>query len=74
VKLAAALGFTTGLELLPVFLETALVSGAMAGIIYGVATKKGLRSMMPFGPFLILAMVVTLTFGQEMLLYYMSLF
>lgn len=74
VKYAMVMGFVLELELVPVALEISLVSGALAGVIYALVSGKGLRSFMPFGPFMSLGLVISLLWGQEILLLYHNLF
>ena len=68
VKFAAAIGFLCGLELSLVVLEVALVSGALVGVAYALTTKKGLRTKIPFAPFLALGLTVSLLYGRDILL------
>jgi leader peptidase (prepilin peptidase)/N-methyltransferase len=70
VKFAAAIGFLCGLELSLVVLEVSLVSGALIGAVYALTTKKGLRTKIPFAPFLSLGLIVSLLYGRDILLIY----
>ncbi|MBN2080087.1 MAG: prepilin peptidase [Spirochaetes bacterium] len=70
VKFAAAIGFLCGLELSLVVLEVSLVSGALIGVSYALTTKKGLRTKIPFAPFLSLGLIISLLYGREILLVY----
>jgi prepilin signal peptidase PulO-like enzyme (type II secretory pathway) len=70
VKLAAAIGLLSGLEQSLVVLEISLVTGAVVGIIYALKTKKGLRTKIPFAPFLAFGFVVSLLYGRDILLVY----
>ncbi len=70
VKLAVALGFLLGTELSLVALETAIITGALTGIVWGVASGRGLRSFIPFGPFLALGALVALFYGWEIITLY----
>lgn len=75
VKFASAIGFLSGLELSLVVLEVALVTGAVIGVAYALKTKKGLRTRIPFAPFLSIGLVVSLLYGRDILLvYYRVLF
>ncbi|HNR90299.1 MAG TPA: prepilin peptidase [Spirochaetota bacterium] len=75
IKLAAAMGLLLGFELTIVMIETALVTGSVAGVIYAYRTKKGLRVRFPFAPFLAAGLVVALLFGRDIvLLYYRIMF
>ena len=70
VKLASAIGLLSGLEQSIVVLEVSLVTGALVGIIYALKTKKGLRTKIPFAPFLAVGLVVSLLYGRDILLVY----
>jgi leader peptidase (prepilin peptidase)/N-methyltransferase len=73
VKLAALIGLATGFPL--VFL--AIIMGAILGGIVAVALmitkKRKRREMIPFGPFLALAAMVTLLWGSNILSWYLGL-
>ena len=70
LQYASVLGFLFGLELSVVLLEVSLISGALSGIIYAISTRKGFRARIPFAPFLVFGMIVTLFYGREILLVY----
>ncbi len=70
VKLASAIGLLSGLEQSIVVLEISLITGAIVGIIYALKTKKGLRTKIPFGPFLAVGLIVSLLYGRDILLVY----
>ncbi|MCU0821870.1 MAG: prepilin peptidase [Spirochaetes bacterium] len=75
VKFAAVIGVLLGLELSVLALETALVTGSIAGIIYAVKTGRGLKSKIPFAPFLTFGLLVSIIYGREIVLvYYRILF
>lgn len=74
LKFASSIGFLLGLEMSVVALEIALVTGSLAGIIYAIIKRKGLRIKMPFAPFLALGMFISLLFGREIILIYYNLF
>jgi len=75
VKLAAAMGLLAGLELSIVILETALITGALTGAAYGIITRKGLKTKIPFAPFLTAGLVAAMLYGREIvLLYYRTMY
>jgi prepilin signal peptidase PulO-like enzyme (type II secretory pathway) len=74
VKMASAIGLVAGLELSIVVLETSLVTGAIAGITYSLVTRKGLRTKIPFAPFLTTGLIVSFLYGREILLVYYRIF
>jgi prepilin signal peptidase PulO-like enzyme (type II secretory pathway) len=67
---ASALGIVFGLELSVVLLELSLVSGAVFGIAYAIASGKGLRIRIPFAPFLTFGLILTVFLGRKLLLVY----
>jgi prepilin signal peptidase PulO-like enzyme (type II secretory pathway) len=73
VKLASAIGLLSGLEQSIVVLEVSLVTGALVGIIYALKTKKGLRTKIPFAPFLAAGLVISLIYGRDILLVYFNI-
>jgi len=75
LKFASAIGLLFGLELSIVVLETALISGAVTGAAYALISKKGLRTKIPFAPFLAAGIVTAFLWGRDIvLLYYRVLF
>jgi len=72
IKFASASGILFGLELSAVVLETALITGAITGIAYALWTKKGLRTKIPFGPFITIGIITAFLFGRKILLLYYS--
>ncbi len=81
VKLAVLMGLLLGLPNVLVALFLAFFFGAIIGIILMVlpaslqgGQKKGLKSEIPFGPFLIIGTFVALFWGQEIISWYLNLF
>lgn len=70
VKYAGAIGLLAGLEYAIIILEVSLLSGALVGVAYALATKKGLRTRIPFAPFLTAGLIVALLWGRDILLVY----
>jgi len=70
VKLYAAAGFLLGVELSVVLLEVSLISGALFGIAYAMARGRNFRLRIPFGPFIAAGIIITLLFGDTILLVY----
>jgi leader peptidase (prepilin peptidase)/N-methyltransferase len=71
VKMMAMVGAFMGWKsvLLTTFLGS--LSGSLIGIVMILFRGKGRRTKIPFGPFLALGAVITLFFGQEILLWYL---
>ena len=68
IKYASAMGFLLGPAMSVVALEAALVTGAVAGIIYARISKKSLKTRIPFGPFLSAGYIVALVWGADLVL------
>ncbi|HHV39448.1 MAG TPA: prepilin peptidase [Tepidimicrobium sp.] len=74
IKLIAVLGFILGWRkaLLNMFLS--FVFGAVISIFLLLFRVRGRRDAIPFGPFICLAFVITLLWGDEILGWYMGIF
>jgi len=72
VKLAILLGFLLGFPNILVGLFLAFFFGAAVGMILMYLKKKGLKSEIPFAPFLILGTFVALFFGQQIIHWYVN--
>jgi leader peptidase (prepilin peptidase)/N-methyltransferase len=74
IKLMLSLGALVGLSLLPLMiLLSALCALAVAVVYLRRPEGQGLRTAIPFGPFLCLGAVLTLLWGEELLLMIMDL-
>ncbi len=73
VKLAFLMGILLGWPKIVLGLFLGFLFGAIIGIILIVLRKKGMRSEIPFGPFLIIGTFLALFFGQAIINWYMSL-
>lgn len=71
IKMMAMLGSLMGWK--SVFLTTFLGSlmGSIIGIFLMLFKGKGRKAKIPFGPFLALGAIITLFFGQEILIWYL---
>ncbi len=72
VKLAILLGLIVGFPIILVALFLAFFFGAIIGIIVILFKKGGLRSQLPFAPFLILGSFIALFWGQKIIDLYMN--
>jgi len=70
VKLAILLGLMLGWPNIIVGLWLSFLLGAVVGVAAMVASKKGMKSEMPFAPFLILGTFLALFWGQQLLQWY----
>lgn len=73
VKLAAAIGLYSGAAQTVVVLETALIAGAIIGVVWAVASGKGRKASIPFAPFLCFGLIVSMLWGNDILLLYYSI-
>ena len=73
VKMAALMGIVTG-YLIPVAILLAVILGGSVAVILLLLKIKKRKEGIPFGPFLSLAIIVTLLFGGNILNWYFGLF
>jgi len=74
VKLALLLGLLLGFPNILVGLFLSFFFGAIIGLILMYFKKKGLKSEVPFAPFLIVGTFVALFFGDAIIQWYIHLF
>lgn len=74
IKLMAMIGAWLGWQPLPIIVLLSALTGALVGGIYIIASGKGARARIPFGPFLALGALSYVFFGREILFWYMGLF
>lgn len=73
VKLAILMGLFLGVRSVLVALFMAFFLGAVISIILMFLKKKGLKSEIPFGPFLIAGTFIALFFGSNIINWYLGL-
>lgn len=73
VKLVLVLGLLVGWPKIIPALFLAFLTGAGVGIVLILLRKKGRKSAVPFGPFLILGSFLALVVGQQLLIWYLTL-
>ena len=73
VKLAALIGLATGFPMVFVAIIMAAILGGIVAVALLIARKRGRREMIPFGPFLAVAAMVTLLWGSNILSWYLGL-
>jgi len=73
VKMGVLAGLLLGFPQILVALFLAFMFGALVGIILLVTKKKNLKSQVPFGPFLITAIFVTIFHGEKILEWYLGI-
>ena len=74
VKLAALIGLVTGLPLVFVALLMGIIVGGVVAVTLLALKVKGRKEAIPFAPFLSLATIATLLWGNEILNWYLDLF
>jgi leader peptidase (prepilin peptidase)/N-methyltransferase len=74
VKLMAVIGAYLGWRQALAVLFLAFVSGGAVAVLLVLSRKKGMKDIIPFGPFLGLAGVVTALFGQSIIHHYLGLY
>jgi prepilin signal peptidase PulO-like enzyme (type II secretory pathway) len=67
VKFAVLGGMIMNLKLLPLWLLLSFLTGAIAGIILILSGKAKMKTKIAFGPFLILGIVLTFAFGNNIM-------
>lgn len=73
VKLALFIGLFLGLPNILVSLFFAFISGSIIGLILIALQKKTMKSQVPFGPFLITGVFVSLFWGEKIINWYLNL-
>jgi len=74
VRLSFVLGMAVGwlgLSLVPLFLFVSFLTSAVVGIAYAVASRKGLKAAIPFGPFLAFGTEVAVFVGPPLVKAYL---
>ena len=74
VKMAGLMGVMVAFPGIVVALLLAVIGGGLAAVILLAFKLKGRKDAMPFGPFLSLATMVTLLWGDNLLRWYLGLF
>jgi leader peptidase (prepilin peptidase)/N-methyltransferase len=70
-KLFAAFGAWFGWSQLPLILLMSSITGVMVGLVYLKKTQQSRNTPIPFGPFLCTSGIVSLFFGQKIILLYL---
>jgi leader peptidase (prepilin peptidase)/N-methyltransferase len=73
VKLLAMIGAWMGWKALPFIILLSSLTGAVIGGVSLVIARQGVRSRIPFGPFLALGALGFLFFGDEITLWFYRL-
>ena len=74
IKLMAMIGAWVGWRALPLILLISSLTGAVIGTLFLLWAGKGYRARIPFGPFLSLAAVLHILWGNQLTRWYLGLF
>jgi prepilin signal peptidase PulO-like enzyme (type II secretory pathway) len=70
VKLGALVGFLVGWKMIYFLLMIAYILGAIPAIYLLITKKATVKTRIPFGPFLVIAVLVTMLFEKEILIFW----
>jgi prepilin signal peptidase PulO-like enzyme (type II secretory pathway) len=73
IRMGALMGFMLGYPGVITGLMLSYIFGSIIGIILLIAGRKKMSSQIPFGTFLSAATIITLLYGQKILVWYMNL-
>lgn len=74
IKLLAWIGAVMGWSSIPFVILAASLTGSLVGLLLALKLKSGLKSAIPFGPYLALAAILYLLGGDQIGHWYISLF
>jgi len=74
VKMAGLIGLVTGSQLVLVALFTGVIMGGLVAVFLLLLKIKRRKETIPFGPFLSLATIATLLWGNDILNWYLGFF
>jgi leader peptidase (prepilin peptidase) / N-methyltransferase len=72
IKLLAMMGAWLGWKAIPFIILASSLIGLLVGGGSGLLLKKGLRTKIPFGPFLAIASLIYIFFGPEIIRWYIA--
>jgi len=73
VKLAVLLGLVTPFPNILITLFSAFIIGSIYGIVQIILKNKNMKSEIPFGPFLIIGLYITVFYGDSILGWYLGI-
>jgi len=74
IKLLAWMGAVLGWTAVPFIIIVASILGSILGLMLTFRSKAGLKSVIPFGPYLAFAAILYILSGEALSLWYVSLF
>lgn len=74
IKLLAWIGAIVGWKPIPFVITSSAIIGSVVGILVALRSREGLKTAIPFGPYLALGALLSLFNGQTLAQHYLSLF
>ncbi|MCB0393642.1 MAG: prepilin peptidase [Bdellovibrionales bacterium] len=74
IKLLAWIGAVLGWGSVPFVILVSSVFGSLVGLTLAIRTKGGIKTIIPYGPFLALSALVYMFFGRELSGWYLQMF
>lgn len=74
IKLLAWIGAVLGWKPIPFVITSSAILGSLVGITIALRSREGLKTAIPFGPYLALGALLSLFQGQTLAQHYFSLF
>jgi leader peptidase (prepilin peptidase) / N-methyltransferase len=74
IKLLAWIGAVLGWTAIPFVVLASSIIGSVVGLVLATRSEAGLKSVIPFGPYLALAAILYLLGGEQLGLWYIGLF
>lgn len=74
IKLLAWIGAVCGWKSVPFVIITSSIFGSLIGIFLILKSKKGLKTIIPFGPYLAFASIIYIFHGREITDWYLQFF
>ena len=73
IKLLAMIGAWLGWKAIPFVILASSLTGSIIGGIALLLSRKGLRTKIPFGPFLAFGAILYIFFGKELIDWYFNI-
>ena len=74
IKLLAWIGAVLGWSAIPFVILVSSLLGTLVGVSLLIKSKEGLKTVIPFGPYLAMAAVIYIFWGQELAHWYLNIF
>lgn len=74
IKLLAWIGALLGWKAIPFVIMSSAITGSVVGLLVAIKSKDGLKTAIPFGPYLALGGVIYIFGGHEWAIQYFNLF